>query len=138
MSEECVNLFHGTGYEYLEQIEVEGIRSNASREIVSEAQEGLVRHETVYLYKPEELSDYIKEGFEDVFVEVRVPKENVYVTKYGSGAVQNMNIEDLEENAFSYQDYEEGEIPYMDSSPLMFLSTEDIPVEDMLALKWSL
>jgi hypothetical protein len=49
-----------------------------------------------------------------------------------------MNIEDLEENAFSYEDYESGEIPYPDSSPLMFLSTEDIPPEDMLALKWSL
>jgi hypothetical protein len=136
--QEYVNLFHGTDYEYLDQIEGEGIRSNASRGIVNESQEGIVSYETVYLYDPEELSDYIKEGFEDVFVEVRVPKDNIYVTKYGSGAVQNMNIEDLEENAFSYQDYEEGEIPYMDSSPLMFLSTEDIPVEDMLALKWSL
>lgn len=136
--DEYVNLFHGTDYECLDDIEDEGIRSNASRGIISEAQEGIVRHETVYLYDPEELSGYIKEEFNDVFVEVRVPKENLYVTKYGSGAVQNMNVEDLEENAFSYEDYENGEIPYLDSLSLMFLSTEDIPPEDMLALKWSL
>jgi hypothetical protein len=75
MSEECVNLFHGTDYECLEQIEFEGIRSNASRGIVSESQEGIVSYETVYLYDPDELSDYILEDFNDVFVEVRVPKE---------------------------------------------------------------
>lgn len=138
MVEEYVNLFHGTSYDWLEDIEENGIRSQASQGIISEAQEGLIRHETVYLYDPAELSEFNRKELDQVYVECEVPKENVYVTKYGCGSIENLDVEELDDVALSYEEFENGENPYLDSTSLMFLSTEDIPWEDIVALKWSL
>lgn len=137
-NEEYVNLFHGTDYGCLDDIKDNGILSQSSRGITSKHQEGLVRHETVYLYDSGELSDDILKDFEDVFVECKVPKSDLYVTRFGSGMLENKDIEDFKQEAFTFQDYEDGNLPYLESTSLMFLSGQDIPPEDVLALKWSL
>lgn len=138
MNRDFVNLFHGTDYGCLEEIEENGILSQSSRDVISEHQEGLVRFETVYFYDPRELSDDVLSDFEDVFIECRVPKNDLYVTRYGSGKLENKNIEEFKQEAYTFHDYEDGNLPYLENTSLMFLSENDIPPEDMLALKWSL
>jgi len=135
---ELVSLFHSTEYDKLEKIDEEGIKTRYAQGDMHGFNENMVKNQVVYLYHPEELPNYIKEDFSDIFVECSIPKEELKVTKFGCKSVEYMDIDQYLSKGYDFEDYEEGNISYSEHMPLMFLYPDNIPRDSLNALKWSI
>ena len=91
------------------------------------------KYNSIFLYDPENLPEWLKDGWNNVFAEVAVPKDDVYVTKFGNDVIEEMDVEVAESKLPNYRDFENGNLNY-DSFPLMFMYTEDIPEDDIMSI----
>jgi hypothetical protein len=131
---DTVNLFHGTEVEKLDQILDNGIRSQAERGEAPELRSNQVRYNVNYFLDPES-AEYTKERWMDsdsVYLEVEVPKDSLYVAKYGAGHVEKADIERLDEVARTYYESNPDEI----FGPVMFITPDKIDPDQILAAKW--